>query len=423
MLHVARVVVVGCLAWTVGCAGPGEAPVESSSAAEGAEADRVKDRRFSEDVAFLAQHAVIVALGTDDTPGRAVVVPEWQGRVMTSTVGEPGDVSLGWINYGLIASGEVQPHINALGGEDRFWMGPEGGQFSIFFAGGDSFDLEHWQTPAVIDTDAYEIVSTSTREVVMRREASLTNYSGTRLDLRIDRTVRLLDRDAIQSALGAEVPADVRMVGFESVNTLTNTGSAAWTKDTGLLSVWILGMFKHSPETTVAIPFRPGSEADLGPVVNDAYFGKVPADRLRISDGVLFFKGDGRYRSKIGLSPGRALPVAGSYDATRGVLTLVQYTLPDGATDYVNSMWEMQDDPYGGDVINSYNDGPPEPGATPLGPFYELETSSPAAALGPGGTLSHTHRTVHLEGSEAALDAIARPHLGAGVAEIASALR
>jgi hypothetical protein len=26
------------------------------------------------------------------------------------------------------------PHINVFGGEDRFWLGPEGGQFSIFFA-------------------------------------------------------------------------------------------------------------------------------------------------------------------------------------------------------------------------------------------------------------------------------------------------
>ena len=59
------------------------------------------------------------------------------------------------------------------------------------------------------------------------------------------------------------------------------------------------------------------------------------------------------------------------------MLTLVQYTRPAGATRYVNSMWAIQQNPYGGDVINSYNDGPPAPGAAPLGPFYELETSSP----------------------------------------------
>ncbi|NIY45616.1 MAG: hypothetical protein GWN22_18560, partial [Gemmatimonadetes bacterium] len=87
--------------------------------------------------------------------------------------------------------------------------------------------------------------------------------------------------------------------------------------------------------------------------------------------------------------PYRATPVCGSYDAAARLLTIVQYNQPAGATDYVNSMWELQDEPFGGDVVNSYNDGPPEPGAEPLGPFYELETSSPAAALAPGESITH----------------------------------
>ena len=49
--------------------------------------------------------------------------------------------SFGWINRQLIASGKLLPHMNAFGGEDRFWMGPEGGQFSIFFAPGVKFDI------------------------------------------------------------------------------------------------------------------------------------------------------------------------------------------------------------------------------------------------------------------------------------------
>ena len=32
--------------------------------------------------------------------------------------------------------------MNGFGGEDRFWLGPEGGQFSIFFKKDDPFDLE-----------------------------------------------------------------------------------------------------------------------------------------------------------------------------------------------------------------------------------------------------------------------------------------
>ena len=79
---------------------------------------------------------------------KVALVPAWQGRVMTSTMGGDTGPSFGWINRELIASGKILPHMNAFGGEDRFWLGPEGGQFSIFFAKGVPFDLEHWFTPA-----------------------------------------------------------------------------------------------------------------------------------------------------------------------------------------------------------------------------------------------------------------------------------
>lgn len=105
------------------------------------------------------------------------------------------------------------------------------------------------------------------------------------------------------------------------------------------------------------------------------------------------------------------------------VLTIVQYSKPGGeVVDYVNSMWELQKEPYKGDVVNSYNDGPAQPGAKPLGPFYELETSSPAGALKPGESLAHTHRTFHLQGAEADLDPIAKAALGVSIAEIKAAL-
>ena len=375
-------------------------------------------RTFRDDLAFLQQHTEIVVLG--DTPGgpRVAVAPAWQGRVMTSAADGAMGIGYGWLNETLIASGEVQPHINALGGEDRFWLGPEGGQFSIFFTAGDPFDLEHWQTPPLIDTDAYDVVSSTPRQVTFQRLTTLTNYSNTTFDLRIDRTVRLLDRSDVDRLLGIMPGAAVLLAAYESDNTITNTGADAWTKETGLLSVWILGMFKHSPETTVVMPYREGAVAELGPVVNDAYFGEVPADRLVGRDGVLFFKGDGQYRSKIGVSPQRALPVLGSFDASRNLLTIVQYTLPEGAVDYVNSMWELQDQPYAGDAVNSYNDGPPEPGSAALGPFYELETSSPAAALGPDESITHVHRTFHFEGPPADLESIAQTVLGVDLTTI-----
>lgn len=108
----------------------------------------------------------------------------------------------------------------------------------------------------------------------------------------------------------------------------------------------------------------------------------------------------------------------GSYDADNKVLTIVQFNQPKDVTDYVNSLWKLQDNPYGGDAENSYNDGPPAPGVKPMGPFYEIESSSPAAALAPEQSLTHIHRTFHLSGPEPALNKVARATLGVSLEQI-----
>ncbi|MGD8897245.1 MAG: hypothetical protein PVJ73_14520 [Acidobacteriota bacterium] len=389
-------------------------PAEGPAPAEGL-------RRYQEDLDLLKAHLDVVELADASGAARVALVPAYQGRVMTSTAGGADGWSLGWINEELIASGETLAHMNPYGGEDRLWLGPEGGQFAVFFEEGAPFDLEHWQTPPVVDTEPFDLVSADAGEAVFGRRASLVNRAGFAFDFQIDRTVRLLGEDDVRSGFGVDVPEGVALVAFESENRLTNVGEDPWEKETGLLSIWILGMFPPSPRATVVIPFASGSEEELGPVVNDAYFGKVPADRLIVESDRLFFRADGRRRSKIGISPRRANPICGSYDPDRRVLTLVRLTLPTGARDYVNSMWEIQDEPYGGDAVNSYNDGPPESGGKPLGPFYELESSSPALSLEPGESHVHVHATAHFQGGPEALDPIARAALGVGIAEIEAA--
>ncbi len=371
--------------------------------------------RFAADLAFLRQHTDVVVL-SDPSGAQVVVAPGYQGRVMTSTAG--GGESFGWIGRAAVASGQRQPHMNVFGGEDRFWLGPEGGQYSLYFKAGDPFDLAHWQVPEPIDWGAWEAAERSASVARFTKRMTLSNYSNTPLDIEVDRAVRLVTVGDAAMHLGTNPGPGVRMVGYESTNTVTNVGKTAWAPESGLISVWILGMFNPSAETTIAIPFTPGPETTLGPIVNDAYFGKVPSDRLIAKDAIILFRGDGQHRGKIGLSPSRARSVAGSYDSAAHVLTIVQYTRPADAVRYVNSMWEIQRDPYKGDVINSYNDGPPGPGQPPLGPFYELETSSPALSLAPQERYTHVHRTFHFVGPEAELDSLARATLGIGVAEL-----
>ena len=73
--------------------------------------------------------------------------------------------------------------MNAFGGEDRLWLGPEGGQFSIFFEKGDPFDLAHWYTPAAVDTEPYPVTSRETDRVTFEKKMRLTNRAGTVFDL------------------------------------------------------------------------------------------------------------------------------------------------------------------------------------------------------------------------------------------------
>jgi hypothetical protein len=375
---------------------------------------------FGDDTEFLKGHTPLVILHDQAGGSKVAVAPGWQGRVMTSTAGGDQGASFGWINRELIASGKLVPHINVFGGEDRFWLGPEGGQFSLFFAKGVAFDLKHWFTPEAIDTMPYHVVDQSASSVKVDAQFSVTNFSGTRFDVKVERTVRLLEVHAAWKKLGVQASDEVKLVAYESENTLTNAGAAAWRKDTGLLSIWILGQFNPSPKTTIVVPIKAGPESELGVKVTSNYFGEIPADRLKVTDNVIYFSGDGKFRSKIGINPRRSKGVVGSYDAENRVLTLVKFNQPEGVTDYVNSMWKIQDNPFAGDAENSYNDGPPAPGVKPLGPFFELESSSPAAALEPGQTITHVHTTMHLSGPEGALDAVARGVLGVSIEDIRS---
>lgn len=369
---------------------------------------------FGYDVDFLQQYQSLVILQAADNPkAQIAVVPQYQGRVMTSTSNANEGTSYGWINYDLIESKQHVPHMNAFGGEDRLWLSPEGGQYSVYFQQGNVFDYENWQTPPVIDTDAYEIVAQSEASVSFHKKASLVNYLGTPLDFDIDRTITIFTTAQIQQNLGIEDLSALQVVGYESVNTLTNTGTA-WSTEKGLLGIWILGMFQPTPKTTIIVPYTLANSDTLH--LTDNYFGTIPTDRLRVTPSAILLKADGKYRSKIGLSAVSALPIAGSYDAGKGILTIVQYDL-DASQKYMKSTWQLHDNPFDGDALNAYNDGPLEDG-TQMGPFYELESSSPGIALQTNESLKHTHRTYHFEGSPAVLTKLSKQLLGIALEDL-----
>ena len=330
--------------------------------------------KFADDVAFMKKHTQIVLL--QDGDAAIAVAPAYQGRVMTSTFNRKAGPSFGWINRPVIEKGflsdeekkgKLEEHIYIFGGEERFWLGPEGGQYALFFKPGSKFEFSDWATPPAIDTEAFKLVKQTESSAKFKHATKLINYSGTKFEVGIERTVKLLAKQNASKLLGVELTEGLRMVGYETDNRITNKGANAWKPETGLLSIWMLGMYNPSPETTVVIPFKEGEEKTLGPKVNDTYFGEVPPEYLKVEKQRLFFRGDGTRRGKIGITPQRSKGIAGSYDAAGRVLNIVTYNVQDAPHGFVNSMWELQDKPYGGDVINSYNDGSPEPGAPSAG--------------------------------------------------------
>jgi hypothetical protein len=365
--------------------------------------------RFSDDVASINPHAKVVVLR--DGNARVATSPQLMGRVMTATYGGDTGPSLGYINQANIAKGDTDPVFNNHGGADRFWLGPEGGQFSIYFEKGKEQVFANWVVPKAIDSGGMVVTSQSDGQVTLQRDIKLTNYSSTNIALLAQRAIRLVSKASAESALGVDL-AKAEFVGYESINKITNSGDKPLDRQSGAVSIWVLGMFIPSPGTVIIAPYNRQAE---GPIVNDEYFGKVPADRLKILEdaGAVLFKADGKCRSKIGLSPARARNILGSVDFGNNILTICQFSKPADAKDYVNSMWTAnQENPFAGDVSNAYNDD------GKLGGFYELETSSPAAFLKPGESLTHTHSTLHIHAPMSVLKQIAMKMLGVDLDEV-----
>ena len=373
---------------------------------------------YGEDKSFLKEYCDLIELSQGDS--KILLSQDYQGRVFTSTAAGDKGLSFGWINYKLFRSGEVSEQFNPVGGEERLWLGPEGGPYSIYFEKGKEQVYENWVVPKELDIAPFEVVTRNSQSVSFRKEFALKNYAGNEMNIKIERNVKLLNPQEVADALKCDVDKSLKYVAYESENILTNNGSMTWNNQTGVLSVWMLSMFNPSPAGIVFIPYKTGPVVELGKIVTDDYFGKVPSDRLIITDGVIYFKIDGKFRSKIGISPKRAMPFCGSYDSRNQVLTLLWCSLPDIPEKYVNSVWGKQDNPLEGDAINSYNDGPVADGSV-MGPFYEIESSSPAAFLQSGEKIKHVQRIFHITGDENELNKVTEKIFNLSISEIKNA--
>ncbi|MDX2442416.1 MAG: hypothetical protein QNK30_01330 [Bacteroidales bacterium] len=375
---------------------------------------------FGYDLNFLKRKDDLVVLRNSTEMSQVIISPKYQAKIFTSTAQGDAGKSFGWINYDLLSKDTILDHMNPYGSENRFWIGPEGGQFSVFFTKNSDMTIENWYTPAAIDTEPWTLDTKTEISAHLIKDMQLTNSLGTKFKIKVNRDIFLLDEGDVKDMLRTEIGNGIDWVAYKTVNKITNTGQQEWTRETGTISIWILDMFAPGENITVVIPFVKGDMNQLGPIATTNYFGEIPSERLKFGDQTIFFKTDGKKRSKLGLAPGRAKPVAGSYDEDNKVLTIIHYSIPAGIVEYVNQMWTWQEYPFIGDVLNSYNDGPLEDGSQ-MGPFYELESSSPAAFLAPGGSMTHIHSVFHFVGEDDKLNMISKSVLSVGIDEIKAA--
>lgn len=364
---------------------------------------------FSDDLAFLQkQDSSVIVLNADNS--KVIVSSKYQGKVFTST--SDGSNSFGWIHYSAF-DGPLDLHMNAYGGENRLWLGPEGGKFSLFFPKDTKMEFMNWKTPSAFDSEPWMIKEKNETTVSLQKEMQLTNYTGTDLKILINRKILILDKASINQLLQISLENSVKAVGYQTDNSITNTGTFAWNDTTGIPCLWMLDMLNPSDHTTVMIPYT--EKPNTKPATTD-YFGEILPNRIKYENGALFFKADGKSRGKLGINPACAKNMAGSYDADKKVLTITLFDV-DNTAKYLNQEWNTTKPPFSGDVVNAYNDGPLADGKQ-MGPFYEIESVSPPAFLKPGETLSHKHAVFHFTGDEKGMDAIAQKLLGVSLERV-----
>ena len=377
-----------------------------------------KPGSFGFDLQFLSKYDSLIVLKNASGQAQVIVSPKYQGKVFTSTAEGHNGPSFGWINYRAFDT--LDPHMNAYGGENRLWLGPEGGPFSLYFPKGAEMIFDNWKVPAPIDTEPWSVKSVDSFSVHLEKNGKLKNYSGTTIQFRLDRIIRIMDSVRLQQMVNGSITKNVEAIGYTTENIITNTGGNSWSEKTGAPCIWILDMFPPSYETTIIIPYKDSSYRSK--VVTTDYFGEIPPDRIQMRDGIVYFLGDGRRRGKLGITPPAAKNFAGSYDAKENVLTIVAFSI-DPTAKYLNQEWVTDKPPFSGDAVNAYNDGPLISG-NQLGPFYEIESVGPAALLRAGTSADpHEHAVMHFTGSKEGLNRIAMKVFGVSLEQIQNAFK
>lgn len=364
-----------------------------------------KKARYGNVLELIQDRTQLYELRTNNGNSRVLVSPEYQGKVLTSSNKGLQGESFGWLNWNALS----QDHLSGaeLGGEDRLWIGPLGSQFSFFYQHITPLSEDNWKVPVSMNAEPYKLLSYDSVKITMEKDMKLTNFIGTKFNLSVNRQIEIYSKLSIEKNLSIKLSDEIDYVAYQSSHRLVNKGNAIQ-NETGLVSLWSAGMFEGSAKGVVIIPLQKV-------VTKQAifeYMGNLDSSRFEIIDDVILFKADGKYRSKLGIPPHIAKSVYGCYRPELNTLTIIQYALPKGDSLYFNSEVSVQENPYMGEAIPIYNNGPMDYLPTDETSFFELESTSAMKELQTGDTLSHYHRIYHFTASYTKLDELAIEILG-----------
>ncbi len=366
---------------------------------------------IGQEMAFLSKYNVEVKVLRNDE-SMLIYSPKYQGRVLTSAFGDEKSPSIGWYNREVLGFGNVDLRKSIVGGEDVFVIGPEGGDSSIYFEQGALFTEENRKQPEMISSKSWKVVSSSKTQVRFESEGEIVNARGKKFNVKAEREVSLLSRSDVAKILGIEIPTNLKLVAFQSMNKLTNVGANDWTETFGMLNMGTKSCFNANKTVNTFVPFRPGDASKLGDVVRDNVFdsalgASLSADRISVNDDYIRFKCDGMHMSGIGVSARRSEGIVLSYDDKNSILTIILYIKPSGNRAYFPVSWRNSQAGFDGDAISVFNNGPASKNIYYADMFYEIATHSPALNLSKGKSQFHLQRTFHFHGSEYDLDLLA----------------
>jgi hypothetical protein len=321
----------------------------------------------------LGQKTSIIMLG-DSTKAVLAIAPEYGARVIGMSANGLDGENLLWVNNKIFSDSfwTASKRDWNLGGA-RTWIAPE-----------DAFYLNRnneWFVPSQMDPGSYKLEKNEGGSIVCSNTFSINNKEGKSYDVKITRTISVLDKPVEPTKSFSN---EVSYVGLRFTHELENLSKVTFGKDQPYIGLWSL--IQINPSGTMIIPLAFSKNQKNPPSRNyGGTFNDFPqGERMWTMENVVTVRIDGKFRGKIGFAPwackGQVAYLSPGKDGN-GKLLVKEFDVdPKGV--YLDHPWGKPSE-YG-DAIQVYNDD------GQMGGFAEMECHGSAKLLQPGQKESHT---------------------------------